>query len=1165
MTAIQPCAGHTTLPVKVLRSLSGTSLVTPGNASPVIMQGTSSLSFTPPGAGDAAAGPMLWQRAGSATGPTTVSVVTKAVTPKSMVQAGSAGTVLAAGLGDAAPGSRLVKATVGTPVAAGSSKARIAAPTVAGSSSARLAVASQLRAVSLEYSHTELSAATRSWSSSHKVGSGKHGAVYKGEMKDGSEVAVKAIDLAAVVGAGDAPEDAGFDEEVIMLSKFRHPNLVTLLGWGSHGSMRYLVYELLSGGDLFRRLHKSRSTRDSQPFPWHARLSVCLDAATGLSHMHNSTPKAFHRDIKSANILLDKHGTAKMADFGLSCSSSHAGADHVDVRYASGTPGYRCPLYERSGRVSEATEAYSFSMVLLEVLLGMDPSAANPKVPGGLIFPIQDAVSPSKPGAAARCMQNLDKTAGNWPLEAIKEIVQLALRAADVKDEKRRPAFVEFVRLLRSVVERFPASSQESAASKQERPQASSPVPVAKQEQASSHAPEARQEQARQLPEPQLPQFQPSGQLDEQEEARSAPARGWQGRATAASAAGSGAATRASSAVRSIVAMSASPSNLAQQPISPTAKGQSQETSPVHVSSQEYMLELILVTGGGIANLTEEQRQLILKPVRTGEGGTLIAAVGRGQQPELFESWLSDTRIRTCISRNAFEVSWRRGSSDGPWIIAMGSGPVSVDGNVVPVNVPFILKHGSEIGLLYGKQLLIRFRFHDPTSKASQVRSYTGTQVSAGTSMVIATRPSMPVAPSSPSRARASVQATGPDGGSAIGFGNLSAQGSFTPRSMELSSSGHRPRIIEQTSISSGYGRPLAAASGLGREVGTVPGTTICPCPVAGSRSLSLQPAPATRWRLACVRAEGLPEDRLAALPTITSHLVLPESGGELLVGRDHQPRLLQAWLPDPVIRLCVTRTHLRIRTSEGGVVVTNLSPTMLCVDEKVMKQHDERLMLPGQVLSLMRKENNSGELLPYLALKLLPSGTSEAVLPTPSPPAPRSLLSSTSEEEAHDLGSLLAGVVQPAVGAKTFGGLQAVQPQAFSEAPPVVSLEISGARLKGEPLGRRIVGPVSLAGKPLLVGSRHQPEMLATDTQGWANIIDRDHFCIASEGGVFWLLCLTSKGLWRVHEGEEPVILILDDLAQLSHGDIVVPRLGEATVEQCSRQLCWHFNVISK
>eukprot|EP00930_Biecheleria_cincta_P065674 TRINITY_DN5152_c0_g2_i1.p1 TRINITY_DN5152_c0_g2~~TRINITY_DN5152_c0_g2_i1.p1 ORF type:complete len:1208 (+),score=190.15 TRINITY_DN5152_c0_g2_i1:469-3624(+) len=1051
--------------------------------------------------------------------------------------------------------------------------------------------------MALEYSHSDLVAATQSWSASRKVGSGKHGAVFKGELKDGSEVAVKAIDLAAVVGAGDAPEDAGFDEEVVMLSKFRHPNLVTLLGWGSHGSFRYLVYELLSGGDLFRRLHKSRAARDSRPFKWNERLSVCLDAATGLSHMHNSTPKAFHRDIKSANILLDKHGTAKMADFGLSCSSSHAGADHVDVRYASGTPGYRCPLYERTGRVSEATEAYSFSMVMLEVLLGLDPSAANPKVSGGLIFPIQEAVSPSKPGAEERCMRALDKTAANWPLASAREFAQMALRGTDIQDEKRRPPFVEIVRMLRSHLERF---SHEAAATKQERPQAASAVPEAapkqerlraasavleaapkqerpqaasavpeaapKQErpQAASAVPEARQEQVRPQAQPQLQQIQPRERLDEQVETPLVLPRGWQGR----DAAGGGAATRASSAVRSSVAAPVSLTSAQQPSCSPSAKAQSQETSPVHVSSQEYLLELTLATGGGIADLTEEQRQLILKPMRTGEGGTLIAAVGRGQQPELFEAWLPDTRIRTCVSRNAFQVSWYPGSSDGPWLTALGSGPVSVDGKVVPLNAPCLLRPGSEIGLLYGKQLLIRFRFHEPSSKANVIRSYTGACVS-GASVVVATQAATPASPSSPSRSRGSaLPATGHGGGGASSFGGLSARGSYTPRNVELSTPSYRPTSNDQTNMSSGYSRPSF-------EVST---------PVAAGRSLSsflprsTNSPPGTRWRLACVRAEGLSEDRLAALPPVTAHLVLPESGGELLVGRDHQPRLLQAWLPDPVIRLCVTRTHLRIRASDGGLLVTNLSPTMLCVDDQVLTQHEDRLMLPGQVLSFMRTDASSGDLVPYLVLKLLPLGAPEAVCLTPGPSAPRSIAPGTgifgaqAEEssdhgnEACDLGNVLASVVQPTVGAKTFGGLPAVQPQAFCGAPPVVSLEIFGEQLAGTPLSRRRVGPASLAGKPLLVGSRHQPDMLVTDLRGSANIVDRDHFCIASEGGVFWLLCLTSKGLWRLHEGEEPLKLILDDLAPLSHGDIVVPRLGsEATVDQCCRQLSWHFNVVSQ
>ncbi|CAE8584858.1 unnamed protein product, partial [Polarella glacialis] len=124
-------------------------------------------------------------------------------------------------------------------------------------------------------------------------------------MEDGSEVAIKMIDLSVLSAQGQTPDMAGFEEEVQTLSKFRHPNLVTLLGWGKHGQYRYLVYELMLGGDTFDRMLKSRQRVNPAPFLWCDRISALLDAATGLSHMHNSKPKAFHRDIKSANILLD--------------------------------------------------------------------------------------------------------------------------------------------------------------------------------------------------------------------------------------------------------------------------------------------------------------------------------------------------------------------------------------------------------------------------------------------------------------------------------------------------------------------------------------------------------------------------------------------------------------------------------------------------------------------------------------------------------------------------------------------------------------------------------------------------------------------------------------------------------------------------------------------
>eukprot|EP00971_Amphidinium_carterae_P159297 3157874-Amphidinium_carterae.1 len=79
--------------------------------------------------------------------------------------------------------------------------------------------------------------------------------------------------------------EAGFREEVEVLSRVRHPNLVILMGFARHASERYLVYELLSGGDMCARLQNDHS------FVWKQRLSVALDAALGLSHLHASRPQ----------------------------------------------------------------------------------------------------------------------------------------------------------------------------------------------------------------------------------------------------------------------------------------------------------------------------------------------------------------------------------------------------------------------------------------------------------------------------------------------------------------------------------------------------------------------------------------------------------------------------------------------------------------------------------------------------------------------------------------------------------------------------------------------------------------------------------------------------------------------------------------------------------
>merc|ERR1740121_837071 len=185
--------------------------------------------------------------------------------------------------------------------------------------------------ISLEYAYQDLYDATSGFCKESRLGAGAAGAVYRGTLKSQTQVAIKV--LLANGGMN------GFEDEVRVLSRFRHPNLVTLLGWGqsTNEKEKYLIYELLEGGDVGNKLEKARDGR--APFPWPQRLRVALDSACGLSHMMNSTPKAFHRDIKPANILLDAGGGAKMADFGLA-GTIRDNTKQLMVENISGTPGY---------------------------------------------------------------------------------------------------------------------------------------------------------------------------------------------------------------------------------------------------------------------------------------------------------------------------------------------------------------------------------------------------------------------------------------------------------------------------------------------------------------------------------------------------------------------------------------------------------------------------------------------------------------------------------------------------------------------------------------------------------------------------------------------------------------------------------------------------------
>lgn len=286
-----------------------------------------------------------------------------------------------------------------------------------------------LNSICLEYAYKDVLAATDGFAQSRLLGKGAYGSVYNGELKDGTEVAIKVL---------HAPREGGFKEEVQVLSKFRHPNLVILMGFARNGHQRFLVYELLEGGDLSTRTHNDAG------FDYKQRISAALDASLGLSHLHNASPKVFHRDIKSQNILLDKNCTGRIADFGLALlAKPKMGINGLVVDQCSGTVGYADPLYISSSIVTERREVYAFGMVMLELLTAKPPAMMNPETQ--VVNFTYEAVK----GNVGAVVEMAQQTAA-WPADVARFWAQLALACIQTS-EQHRPAFVEIVGKLRKL------------------------------------------------------------------------------------------------------------------------------------------------------------------------------------------------------------------------------------------------------------------------------------------------------------------------------------------------------------------------------------------------------------------------------------------------------------------------------------------------------------------------------------------------------------------------------------------------------------------------------------------------------------------------------------------------------------------------------------------
>ncbi|PIN22693.1 Serine/threonine protein kinase [Handroanthus impetiginosus] len=205
---------------------------------------------------------------------------------------------------------------------------------------------------------------TNNFSEENVLGRGGFGVVYKGELHDGTKIAVKRMESGAM-GTKGMNE---FQAEIGVLTKVRHRHLVALLGYCINGNERLLVYEYMPQGTLGQHLFE-RQEFDYQPLTWKQRVTIALDVARGVEYLHSLAQQSFiHRDLKPSNILLSDDMRAKVADFGL-VKNAPDGKYSVETRLA-GTFGYLAPEYAATGRVTTKVDVYAFGVVLMEIITG---------------------------------------------------------------------------------------------------------------------------------------------------------------------------------------------------------------------------------------------------------------------------------------------------------------------------------------------------------------------------------------------------------------------------------------------------------------------------------------------------------------------------------------------------------------------------------------------------------------------------------------------------------------------------------------------------------------------------------------------------------------------------------------------------------------------------
>uniref|UniRef100_A0A7N0TRZ8 Cysteine-rich receptor-like protein kinase 29 n=1 Tax=Kalanchoe fedtschenkoi TaxID=63787 RepID=A0A7N0TRZ8_KALFE len=303
----------------------------------------------------------------------------------------------------------------------------------------------KIGADALQLDFGTVKAATNNFSNDNKLGQGGFGSVYKGKLAGGQEIAVKRL------ASGSGQGDLEFKNEVVLVAKLQHRNLVRLLGFCLEGQERLLIYEFVANASLDQFLFDPAKR---SYLNWERRYKIIGGVARGLLYLHeDSRLRIIHRDLKASNILLDEEMHPKIADFGMARLFIMDQTQGNTSRIV-GTYGYMAPEYAMHGQFSVKSDVYSFGVLLLELVSGQKNNCFR------VGETVEDLISFAwgswRAGTAARM---IDPTIINGPRNEIMRCIHIGLLCVQ-ESVAARPTMASVVLMLSSFSLTLPLPSE---------------------------------------------------------------------------------------------------------------------------------------------------------------------------------------------------------------------------------------------------------------------------------------------------------------------------------------------------------------------------------------------------------------------------------------------------------------------------------------------------------------------------------------------------------------------------------------------------------------------------------------------------------------------------------------------------------------------------------